>query len=237
MDKERIKKLKATKKRIKENQEGGDFIFIKADTTIRVRPLPVAATEEFGLEIVHFFLGQDIKGVVSPQTFGEPCAIFEEWKRLKDSSDEDDRELAEKFKPKKKYVIPVLQFKDLKGKEIIPKSAGKLVLVTGGIYQTLVDYSLDPEQGDFTDPKKGYDLKLTRTGSGMTNTEYSVIPCRPTPLDKKYNKIYDVAEILRKSMPSYDETKSLLKRFMGKDSSSSKSSDQKKKKKKVKKDL
>jgi hypothetical protein len=145
--------------------------------------------------------------------------------------------LAEKFKPKKKYVIPVLQFKDLKGKEIIPKSAGKLVLVTGGIYQTLVDYSLDPEQGDFTDPKKGYDLKLTRTGSGMTNTEYSVIPCRPTPLDKKYNKIYDVAEILRKSMPSYDETKSLLKRFMGKDSSSSKSSDQKKKKKKVKKDL
>lgn len=214
---ERKKKLLARKRKMKEQSEGGNMIFIKANETIRVRALPVDENEEFGLEIVHFFLGQDIKGVVSPQTFSQPCAIHEKYQELKSSEDDDDRELAGRVKPKRKYVVPVIKYLDLKGKKVDEKRGAKLILLPATAYQAMVDYSLDSEHGDFTSPTKGYDLKITRTGAGQFDTEYTVMNCRPTPLPKKYNKIYNVEEMLQKEMPSYEKTKSILKQYLGDD--------------------
>ena len=102
--KERLKKIKAQKKKIKERSEGGNMFFFKPDTTTRLRGLQVPEDEAPLMEIVHFYLGQDIKGVISPATFGEPCAIMEMYEELKENGDEDDKKLIDSLRPKKKYV-------------------------------------------------------------------------------------------------------------------------------------
>lgn len=206
------------------------MLFIKADSTIRVRALPVDENEEFGLELVHFYLGQEIKGVISPQTFGMPCAIYEEYLKLKNSKDEDEKELAGKIKPKKKYVVPVIKYLDLKGKKVDEKTGVKLLQVSPGVYQDMINYSLDSEHGDFTDPIKGYDLKISRTGSGQFDTEYSVMNCQRTPLAKKYNKVHDTKALLTPELPTYKETKEILAKYIGEDAPSPKKKLKKKKK-------
>jgi hypothetical protein len=212
MNAERLKKMKLRKKKLKEGSEGGAFFFVKADQTIRIRALPVDENEELGLEVITFYLGQDIKRVVSPKTFGEPCAIYEAWTKYKDKN----KELADKIKPKKMYVMPAIKYDDLKGGKINSMGA-KLALLTPGAYQKVIDYSLDSEHGDPSDPKEGFDLKWTRTGSGLTDTEYSILNCKPTPLDKKYAIQWDTEKMIRKEIPSYERTKELLKSFLGDD--------------------
>lgn len=243
MNKERLKKLKQQKQKITDSNEGNSFLFVKADQTIRVRPLPVDANSEFGMEVVQFFLGPEIKGVISPKTFGEPCAIFEKYLELKDSKDPADRELAGKMKPKRKYVVPVIKMMDLKSSTPDEKTGVRLLQLAQGVYQQLIDYALDAEHGDFTDAEDGYDFKITRTGKTMTDTEYNAINCKNTPLAKKYRKIYSIDEMLRKEMPTYEETKNKLIQFMGEDTgtkkkkSSSDGDGVKKKKKKKSSDL
>lgn len=216
---DRVKKIKEQQKKIKSRSEGGgNLIFFKADETVRLRCLPVAEDEAFGLEIIQFYLGSDIKGVISPTTFEDmPCAIMEKYEELKASADEDDAKLLESLKPKTKYVVPVIKYKDLAGKEIDEQKGVKLALLTGSQYNALVDYYMDDEHGDFTDPKEGYDLKFSREGKTMMDTKYSVMNCKVKKLAKKYNKIYNLEELLMKEIPSYEETQDYINQFMGTD--------------------
>lgn len=237
LSKERIKKLKARKKKIDENSGQSGLLFIKANSTLRVRALPVDENEEFGMEVIQFYLGAEIKGVLSPHTIGQPCALYQKWQELKNSKKAADKELADKMKPKTKYVIPVIKFSDTKGSAVDERTGVRLLLVTSGPYQKMVDYSLDAEHGDFTDPVEGYDFKITRTGSTMTDTEYSVLNCKSTALPKKYNKIYAVGELLAKELPSYEETKDILKKYMGSEDEEEAPKKKKKKKKKPSGDL
>lgn len=214
-DSVRRKKLMATKKKIKASQEGGNMIFFKADTTTRIRILPVPEDQEFGLEIVHFYPNQEIKGVISPMTFGEPCALMEKYEELKNSKDEDDKALAAKLKPKRKFVVPCIKYEDKMGKKVDEKTGAKLAQLTVGQYQDLIDLYLDEENGDFTDPKSGYDIKITRTGSGMLDTEYSTLAGKTSSLNSKFNKVYNLTDMVRKEIPSYEQTEDILNTFMG----------------------
>lgn len=221
------KKLLARRKSLKESTEGNSMLYFKADETVRIRPLPVAEDEEFGMEIVYFYPNQDIKGVISPMTFGEPCALYEKYEELKASKDDGDKELAQALKPKRKFVVPVIKYLDAKGKKVDDKTGVRLAQMTVGQYQDLIDLYLDDDNGDFTDPKNGYDLKITRTGSGQFDTEYSTIPGAKSALPSKYNKVIDIKEMLMKEIPSYEETQEILAKFLGED-------DEKPKKKKIK---
>ncbi len=214
-DSVRRKKLMATKKKIKASQEGGNMIFFKADTTTRIRVLPVPEDQEFGMEIVHFYPNQEIKGVISPMTFGEPCALMEKYEELKNSKDEDDKALAAKLKPKRKFVVPCIRYEDKLGKKVDEKTGAKLAQLTVGQYQDLIDLYLDEENGDFTDPKKGYDIKVTRTGSGMMDTEYSTLAGKTSALHSKFNKVYDLNAMVRKEIPSYEHTQEIMDQFLG----------------------
>lgn len=195
----------------------GGIMFLKEGTK-RVRVLPVGEDNEFAFEVTHFYLGNDIKGVFSPQTFGDPCAIMEMYKELKDSKDSDDKELAKKLVPKTKYLMPILVFDDLKGKKIDSDRPITLVQLTNGMYQSILDLYLDDDEwGDMTDIKKGYDLKLSREGTTITNTEYSVQPCKNTPIPKKYKKEIDLEELVKKQISTYEETKEFIEQFLGLD--------------------
>lgn len=238
--KKQIEKLKKRKKELASRKNaGGNLIFFKADETKRLRPVPVGEEDEFGLEIVQFYLGQEIKGVISAHTFEEPCAIMEMYNKLKDG-DEEDRDLAATFKPKQKFVVPVYSIKDPKDKVIDEGEGVRLALLTSGQYQDLVDYYLDEEKGDFTNPSTGYDIKFSRTGSGQYDTEYSTLDCKPTKLPKKLAKvIYSPSELVRNEIPTYEESERLINQFLGIDGSDEDEDESPKKKslKKKKKSL
>lgn len=223
-------RLRKKKEELSKKGGGGNLFFFK-EGTHRMRLLPVAGEKEFAIEATYFYLGNDIKGVVSPVTFGEPCAIMEAYQKLKNSSDEDDRDMAKKIAPKKRYFALHIKYKDEKGKQVDEEAGIKLAILTNQLYQDLIDLYLDEEAGDMTDPKKGYDVKYKRSGSGQFDTEYSVLRCNPTPLAKKYAaKTYDPEAELRKIIPSYEETQAIVKKVLGTSEKSAGKSLKKKKK-------
>lgn len=203
------------KKRADLNSKGpGKFITCKEGIT-RVRILNPGNEKEWALEVVYFYLG--IKGnmaIISPATFGEKCAIMEAYNEMSNSKKAEDREFANKHKPGRRFIAGVIKYKDDAGKEIDTEVGIKPLLMTGGMYQEAIDLYLDDDNGDFTDPINGYDLKIKRTGKGKMDTEYKVLTGKPSKLPKQYRKEIDLEKMVREIMPTYKETKLMLDEFL-----------------------
>lgn len=211
-------RLKKRKKELQEKGGGNGILFIKPGT-IRVRILPTGHEKDFILEATHFYLNEKLKGFFSPATFGEPCPAVEEYQNLKSSKDEDDQELAKKLVPKTAYLMPVLVYSDDKGKKVNEQDSGKLMKIPSGLYQQIIDLYLDEDEwGDMTNPKKGYDIKITRTGTGKNDTEYTVAPCKNTPLPKNWaKKEMDLEKMVRGIIEPVDSIQSKVDEFIGND--------------------
>lgn len=205
-------KLLARKKKLAEKGTGNGFVFPKNGTT-RVRIVSAGANEEFGVEIIRFYLGDH--SVYSPATFGEACPFMEKYDELKNSKDEDDKKLAKKLVPSRRFAIPALVYKDDKGKELDYDSKPRLVLIPSSVYQDIIELYLDEDEaGDMTDPKSGYDIKIERTGTGQYDTSYSVRQCKPTKLDKSLLKPVDLEKMVKGQIKSYDELEEELDKFL-----------------------
>jgi hypothetical protein len=225
-------RLQKKRQELSERGSKGNVIFVK-EGTLRVRILPVGPDKDFIKEVTHFYLGADLKSVYSPSTFDQPCALMEAYQELKKSKDEDDKDTAKKLVPKKAYFAAVVVYNDDKGKTINEEDSGKLIKITGGVYQDIIDLYLDEDEaGDMTDPSKGYDIKIKRTGKGQFDTEYSVMPCKPTKLDKKWAKPVDLDKLVKAEISSYEETEEKLEAFLGISNDSDDEDDKPKKKKK-----
>lgn len=211
-------RLKRKQQELKSKAQSGAIFFQKADTTIRVRILSMGEEEEFIKEVTQFYLGSEIKGVISPDTFAEPCAIMEAYEELRNSDDDEDKDIASKFSPRKKYLAFCAFYKDAKGKEVDENLSPKFLLLTSGVYQSILELYLDDnEWGDMTDPDEGYDIKIIRTGSGKTDTDYSVSPCKNTKAPKGFHKTYNLDEEVKKIMPTYEKTQELIDQYLGLD--------------------
>ncbi len=210
----KMKRLLENRKGKLEKAGGGSYPYflIKPGVT-RMRLMPAPPEKEFAIEATFFYISKEIGGVVSPATFGEPCAIMELYNKLKNSPRDSDRLLAkEKLAPKKRYFAMHYKYNDEKGKTIDTENGVKLCILTGGQYQDLIDMYLDEESGDMTDKRHGYDIKYKRTGEGKMNTEYTTSRCNPTPTNSKYaGKIYDPEIALRKIIPTYERTKEIAR--------------------------
>lgn len=207
-------KMLARKKDLEKRSGGGGMIYPK-EGTIRVRIKSRGADEELGIEVVQFYLGPKDGGIISPATFDEPCPFMEKFQELKNSEDPDDKALASKLVPRRRYILGVIGYKDTKGKEIDPDKIDKPMMVPRSVYQDIIDLYLDEEDwGDMTDPIEGYDIKITRTGSGKMDTSYSVSPCQKSKLDKKYREDIDLEKAVRASILSYDKLEEKLAAFL-----------------------
>ena len=202
-------KMIERKKKLTEKGSGNGFVFPK-EGTIRVRVLSQGPDEELGFELLQFY---NPKGsIISPATFDEPCPILEKYKELKNSSDPVDQELAKKLAPKRRYIIGVTCYSDEKGKTIDQDRVGKAMMIPSSVYQDIIDLYLDEDDwGDMTDPKDGYDIKITRSGKGLTDTNYSVTACpRGRSPELKFMPEVNLAEIVRGMTKSYDELEEVL---------------------------
>lgn len=228
----RRKLMEERAKKLLEKSNGSFDYFILKEGTVRMRIPQIVEDQEFCVEVLSIFLGKELGGIISPATFGEPCPFMELYDKLKNSDKEEDIELMKKIKPRKKYLGPHYRYKDLKGKEPDLEAGVKLCMLPASLYQDIIQMYLDDEKGDFTDPKTGYDLKYTRTGSTLTDTEYSVLDCKPTPICKEFaKKVYNPEEMVRAIIPTYEEAENLLNKFLGTQSDSDEEDDEPKKKK------
>lgn len=226
-------KMLARKKALESKGNNNGLIFPKEGST-RIRLKSPGDDQELGIEVIQFYL-QGVGGIISPATFDEPCPFMEKYQELKASKDEDDKELAKLLIPRRKYVVGGIIFQDDKGTKPDHDGQDKGILIAGSVYNDIIDLYLDEDEaGDMTDPKTGYDIKIVRSGSGKMDTSYTVRPCKPTKLDKKYAGTIDLEGIVRSQIESYDELEEKLEKFLNEDHSSEDEDDEPKKKSKKK---
>lgn len=206
-------KMLARKKKLEEKGSGNGLIFPK-EGTLRMRIKSPGDDQELGMEVIQFYI-PGVGGVISPATFDEPCPFMEKYEELKQSKDEDDKELAKRLIPRRRYVIGGIIYKDDKGTGVDYEGQNRGVLIAGAVYQDIIDLYLDEDEaGDMTDPVTGYDIKITRSGSGKFDTTYSVRQCKPSKLDKKYRSDLDLEKIVRDQIKPYDELEEELNKFL-----------------------
>ena len=206
-------KMLARKKKLEEKGSGNGLIFPK-EGTLRMRIKSPGDDQELGMEVVQFYI-PGVGGVISPATFDEPCPFMEKYEELKQSKDEDDKELAKRLIPRRRYVIGGIIYKDDKGNGVDYEGQNRGVLIAGAVYQDIIDLYLDEDEaGDMTDPVTGYDIKITRSGSGKFDTTYSVRQCKPSKLDKKDRSDLDLEKIVRDQIKPYDELEEELNKFL-----------------------
>lgn len=229
-----LKNLKKRRKELENSGGRGYKYFIFKEETVRMRPLFTGEDQDWAIEATFFYLGKKLGGYISPATFGEKCPIMKLYEKLSGSDSDEDKEFAKTFRPKKRYFVPHIKFKDLKGEEIDKEQGAKLALLTNDQYKNLLDLFLDPEQGDFTDPNTGYDIKYKRTGKGQFDTEYSLLPCKPSKAPKEFRGPYDVEKMMREIIPTYEAAKEIKEKFLN---GGDEEDEDEKPKKKSKKDL
>lgn len=207
------KKLEKRKKQIAEKGKGFGYVTFKEGKEV-IRFLNPGDDEDFAIEVELFFLSTEVGSFISPASFGLPCAAMDMYMELKKSKDEDDNEIATKIKPKKIWLSPIIKAKDTKGKTW--EEEPTLAKLTGGMYSELIDWMLDEDYGDFTDDKKGYPVKVNRTGTTQFDTEYKLMKLDSQPVPKKLKgQIFNPEEMVKKILPTYEETEEKINQFLG----------------------
>lgn len=122
------------------------------------------------------------------------CPVCELVDDLYRSGDKISKALAKGLRVKKMYWMSVI----VRGKvdpnthEQVEEDSGPFIYTPGvKVFGEIMNYILDPEYGDVTDVEDGFDIILTRTGTGI-ETEYSVKPRRnSSPLSKSDQQAQD----------------------------------------------
>lgn len=213
------KSLRDRMKERRENLKTGDFtFFIFKEGTTRMRHVPVGEDVEPIMEVLYVYMNKELGGFISPATFGKKCAFQKAFEELKNSKKSSDKEFAPKVQPKRKWVSLAYRYKDEKGTEVDEGNGVKLALLNKTQYEDMLDIYLDEsgDGGDFTHPKEGFDLKHKRTGSGKFDTKYKVTAANPIPkkCHPAYKGPYDLEAEVKKVIPTYEETKTMLEKFL-----------------------
>lgn len=161
---------------------------------------------------------------VSPKTFGEPCPIEEEVDEARSLGDPAIEELLNSrlFSDKPTIMAPVLALDvdnqynvmGVKDDEVKILQMGKQLF--GGMYGILTSTPQVPPSV-ILDPNEGYNMELTKSGSGM-QTEYSAkIWMKPTEVDESWyamENIPDIVEITRKKLKPEAYLRAVIRNFL-----------------------
>ena len=119
------------------------------------------------------------RGLLAPYQFGKKDPVQELITKLREDGAKESYELAKKLYPSMRcYAAVIVRGEEEKGVQIW--SFGKTV------YQTLLNYMLDEDYGDITDPKDGFDIKVNC--NKRPGQQYAMTEVRPRPRSTILNK-------------------------------------------------
>ena len=201
-----------------ESRSGGKTFFaqknIGAETDVRILPSVPALNGMYFIEQIVYWINK--KPYVSPATFGKPCPIEQELEVIKDAAtkDADLKALldSQNFSKRSVYLIPILlldcKFDAASNPTQVnivdnaPKvlQCGPQLMKAINRIATSRSFQNGTDDG-FTDREKGFNLILTKKGSGL-DTEYTCQGWRESyeMSEELYSKIPDVHEMTMKQV-------------------------------------
>jgi hypothetical protein len=193
-----------------------------SETTVRLIAYPNNDGQPFKELMFYYNIGNN-PGLLSPYQFGKPDPIQELITKLRDEGSKESYELAKKLYPKMRCYAPVI----VRGEE---EKGVRLWAFGKQVYQTLLNYMLDEDYGDITDPSEGRDVRVTCTKQpGKMWTSTDVRPRgKDSPLSENNDKskqwldnIPDVNDLFE--LKSYEELERIINAWLdGDDEDSSK---------------
>jgi hypothetical protein len=195
------------------NQRNSDIQMWKPDLgEHRIRVVPWADVKEgqFAHELWFYYIPRQ---VLALSQFNEDDPVDEFMRALYKTKKDEDRQVANSLRPKmRSFSAVIVRGQEDKGVQVW--SYGKLV------YQRFLNFLLDPDVGDFTDPKEGFDMKVTLTKQqGKQFNDTSVDPARkPSPLSsdpeqmKKWLETPNIFNMYQKK--TYGEVKNILDAYL-----------------------
>ncbi len=148
---------------------GGDFFKFEVGKNImRFLPPPEGCSSPFMIVWQHFV---QLPGMSKAASFncplkmlGKPCPVCQKVSALRATGNPADYDLAGDYLPKcRVYASAMVRGHEEHGPRVC--AFGKT------IHEELLSIR---EDGDFTDPLEGFDIVITRVGTGKNDTEYSV---------------------------------------------------------------
>ena len=126
-----------------------------SETTVRLIAYPDNDGQPFKELMFYYNIGNN-PGLLAPYQFGKADPIQELITKLRDEGSKESYELAKKLYPKMRCYAPVI----VRGEE---EKGVRLWAFGKQVYQTLLNYMLDEDYGDITDPSEGRDVRITCT--------------------------------------------------------------------------
>lgn len=123
-----------------------------SETTIRLIAYPNNDGQPFKEMMFYYNIGNN-PGLLAPYQFDKPDPIQELITKLRDEGTKESYELAKKLYPKMRCYAPVI----VRGEE---DKGVRLWAFGKTVYQTLLNYMLDEDYGDITDPHEGRDVRV-----------------------------------------------------------------------------
>ena len=152
------------------------------ETTIRLIAYPDNDGQPFKELMFYYNIGNN-PGLLAPYQFGKADPIQELITSLRDEGSKESYELAKKLYPKMRCYAPVI----VRGEE---DKGVRLWAFGKQIYQTLLNFMLDEDYGDITDPTDGRDIRVvcTKTPGRMWATTEVRPRGKDSPLSEDQSK-------------------------------------------------
>jgi len=189
------------------DQKYADSDIVEGDTMIRILPSLDAERHFFLKSGFHKILGEYYN---CPKEYkNAKCPICEYVSKLYKSNTVEDLELAKELKKTKRFYYNVV----VRGAE----DKGVRVLTSGiKLFEKIIGACANPEIGDITDLKEGYDFRVNRRKKdGYWNYDLSEAARKPTPVSADPAKAKDWMGTLfdldkEVTLLTYPELKSIL---------------------------
>lgn len=187
-----------------------------SETTVRLMAYPDNDGQPFKELMFYYNIGTN-RGLLSPYQFGKPDPIQELITKLRDEGSKESYELAKKLYPKMRCYAPVV----VRGEE---EKGVRLWAFGKTVYQTLLNYMLDEDYGDITDPHEGRDVRVScQKNPGQQWATTDVRPRgKDSPLSEDSAKskqwldsIPDVNDIFE--LKSYEELEGIINEWLNGD--------------------
>lgn len=169
--------------------------------SVRIVPSMYDKSNPFKEMYVYYEISNRMMPALS--NFGEADPILEFTKKLRQSSDKENWQLAKKLEPKMRVFVPVI----VRGEE---DKGVRLWEFGKQVYMDLLAIAEDEDVGDFTDPVEGRDLTVETQGKETTGLMYNTSTVR---IRTKITPLSDNAEQVKLWLNNQPDPMTLFKKY------------------------